>query len=498
MNPARPLEAPHRHRSARGMISRRRLPAIRRPTIGFVMRPQALQPASYSRSSSQPKGHPHGRCRSYRSRQRTAFPYVDFRSRQRGPGVGLAAATPARRKARSRKLADEGGYQRRCSQACQRARVARRFCVVRAPGFALPESAAGQGASVFDLASPLLNAARCTLTWHRRCLPALSGPSAIRAWLRRTRELLGWDWVAIAVRSSTTIPPPVSPETPMVMVCAGTGLRRPCFLQSARCRRHRYRGRPGLLLLRCDHPDFDLLYRDELADGRLPAWSACGPAFFKQPTAIGCSSASRSEGPRRRRASPQRHVYVCGDGKRLAPAGATPCRGSTMRGSALPAGRRSGVDRSIARPAATCTRGSPETLQGAVAAPCHEEFSSSLRPGASADGASRALPMAGLTAPPAHRLGQPIATATPRRNARRSEMVRPTSRSASGPFGLQAALRRRRRRCGCRSRSRHLCGHGAIDAPGPGFACCSVPLTSPCIGHGRWCRSHRWRSCCRA
>ena len=132
--------------------------------------------------------------------------------------------------------------------------------------------------------------------------------------------------VAIAARSSNDhFHPPASPETPMVMVCAGTGLAPfRGFLQERAMQAQNGRSvGPSLLFFGCDHPDVDFLYRDELE-----AWQAAGvvsvrPAFFRQPEGDVTFVQHRVWQDRadvaelfRRGAS----VYVCGDGRHMAPA----------------------------------------------------------------------------------------------------------------------------------------------------------------------------------
>jgi len=175
--------------------------------------------------------------------------------------------------------------------------------------------------------SPLWNAQRCTLTVAVVDAPALSGRGRYQGMASSyLANCTPGTRVAIAVRSSNDhFHPPASPETPMVMVCAGTGLSPfRGFLQERATQAQNGRSvGPSLLFFGCDHPDVDFLYRDELA-----AWEAAGvvsvrPAFYRQPQGDVTFVQHRVWQDRadvadlfRRGAS----VYVCGDGRHMAPA----------------------------------------------------------------------------------------------------------------------------------------------------------------------------------
>ncbi|MEP7300380.1 MAG: cytochrome P450 [Caldimonas sp.] len=175
--------------------------------------------------------------------------------------------------------------------------------------------------------SPLWNAQRCTLTVAVVDGPALSGQGRYQGMAStHLANCTPGTRVAIAVRSSNDhFQPPSSPATPMVMVCAGTGLAPfRGFLQerAVQAQNGRTVG-PALLFFGCDHPDVDFLYRDELA-----AWEAAGvvsvrPAFFKAPEGDVSFVQHRVWKDRADVADLFRkgaHVYVCGDGRRMAPA----------------------------------------------------------------------------------------------------------------------------------------------------------------------------------
>jgi cytochrome P450 / NADPH-cytochrome P450 reductase len=125
--------------------------------------------------------------------------------------------------------------------------------------------------------------------------------------------------------SNTHFHPPPAPETPIVMVCAGTGLApfRGFLQERAVQAANGQRVGRALLFFGCDHPDVDYLYRDELA-----AWEAAGvvsvrPAFSEAPEGDVSFVQHRVWQDRAELAELFRrgaHVYVCGDGRRMAPA----------------------------------------------------------------------------------------------------------------------------------------------------------------------------------
>lgn len=175
--------------------------------------------------------------------------------------------------------------------------------------------------------SPLWNAQRCTITVAVVDAPALSGQGRYQGMAStHLASCTPGTRVAIAVRSSNDhFHPPASPEMPMVMVCAGTGLAPfRGFLQERAVQAQNGRSVGlSLLFFGCDHPDVDFLYRDELA-----AWEADGvvsvrPAFYKAPEGDVTFVQHRVWKDRADVAELFRkgaHVYVCGDGRHMAPA----------------------------------------------------------------------------------------------------------------------------------------------------------------------------------
>ncbi len=175
--------------------------------------------------------------------------------------------------------------------------------------------------------SPLWNADRCTLTVAVVDAPALSGQGRFQGMASTfLANAAPGTRVAVAVRPSNDLfHPPSNPETPMIMACAGTGLAPfHGFLQERA--RQAQSGRTvgkALLFFGCDHPDVDYIYKDELA-----AWEAAGvvsvrPAYFKQPQGDVAFVQHRLWQDRADVAELFQQgatVYVCGDGRRMAPA----------------------------------------------------------------------------------------------------------------------------------------------------------------------------------
>ena len=175
--------------------------------------------------------------------------------------------------------------------------------------------------------TPLWNEAHCTLTLAVLETDALSGRGrhlgVASTYLAAAEP---GSRVPVAVRASHThFHPPASPETPIVMVCAGTGLAPfRGFVQERAIQAASGRPvGPALLFFGCDHPDVDYLYRDEFA-----AWEATGavsvrPAFSEAPEAGVRYVQDRLWQDRAdvaRLFQAGAHVYVCGDGRRMAPA----------------------------------------------------------------------------------------------------------------------------------------------------------------------------------
>ncbi|MET0342733.1 MAG: cytochrome P450 [Polyangiales bacterium] len=175
--------------------------------------------------------------------------------------------------------------------------------------------------------SPLGSATRCAL-----CIAVVDGParSGHGAYAGVASTYLAGaapgTRVAVAVRPSQRFfHPPEDPTTPMVMICAGTGIAPfRGFLEEralqARAGREVAR---SLLFFGCDHPDVDFLYRDELE-----AWQQLGivdvrPSFSAAPEGDVQFVQHRVWNDRADVAALFRAgavVYLCGDGHHMAPA----------------------------------------------------------------------------------------------------------------------------------------------------------------------------------
>ena len=175
--------------------------------------------------------------------------------------------------------------------------------------------------------SPLWKADHCTLTFSVLDAPAASGQGryvgVASSFLAHAEP---GTRIPVAVRPpNAAFHPPASPETPIIMACAGTGLAPfHGFLQERALQKaHGQKVGPALLFFGCDAPDVDFLYQDELK-----SWEDAGvvrvhPAFSHQPEAEAKYVQDRLWQDRHEVESLFRQnarIYVCGDGKRMAPA----------------------------------------------------------------------------------------------------------------------------------------------------------------------------------
>ncbi|MDM0019292.1 bifunctional cytochrome P450/NADPH--P450 reductase [Variovorax saccharolyticus] len=175
--------------------------------------------------------------------------------------------------------------------------------------------------------SPLANEAEASLTFAVVDAPALSGQGVFQGVASTyLAGLRAGDRLSVAVRPSQSgFHPPADPKTPIVMVCAGTGVAPfRGFLQERAWQKAAGREvGPALLFFGVDDPEVDYLYRGELA-----AWEAAGvvelrPAFSSRPEGDVVFVQHRVWQDRadigawfRRGAQ----FYVCGDGRHMAPA----------------------------------------------------------------------------------------------------------------------------------------------------------------------------------
>lgn len=132
------------------------------------------------------------------------------------------------------------------------------------------------------------------------------------------------DPVTVAVRPSQRgFRPPEDNSVPMVMVCAGSGIAPfRGFLQERAARKAAGASTgPALLFFGIRDPEIDYLHRDELE-----AWEGEGIVSVR----LACSSFSKAPYVQDRLWEDRRevenlfrqgaHVYVCGDGEKMAPA----------------------------------------------------------------------------------------------------------------------------------------------------------------------------------
>ncbi len=175
--------------------------------------------------------------------------------------------------------------------------------------------------------SPLVDPTQASLTLAVVDAPALSGrgrfSGVASGYLAR---LNAGDRFPVAVRPSQSgFHPPADPRTPIVMVCAGTGVAPfRGFLQERAAQQAAGRdvGR-ALLFFGVDHPEVDFLYREEFA-----AWAACGVvdlrmAFSALPQDGVVFVQDRVWQDRADISAMFRdgaQFFVCGDGRHMAPA----------------------------------------------------------------------------------------------------------------------------------------------------------------------------------
>lgn len=184
--------------------------------------------------------------------------------------------------------------------------------------------------------SPRWSPDHCTLTVAILDEPALSGLGRYYGvasnYLAQSRP---GTKIAVTVRpSQAAFHPPASLETPIILVCAGTGIApfrgflEERALQTAQAAEtdgtsSEVKLGPALLFFGCAAPDVDFLYRDELE-----AWERAGlvsvrPAFSRRPGLGGKYVQDRLW---RERADVIELVkagatlYLCGDGQQMAPA----------------------------------------------------------------------------------------------------------------------------------------------------------------------------------
>lgn len=175
--------------------------------------------------------------------------------------------------------------------------------------------------------SPRADPTHCTLTVAIVDANAWSGQGRFHgtcsSYLARLRP---GDSVAVAIRTpNVPFHPPASNATPMVLLCAGTGLAPfRGFLQERALRQAQgEKTGPALLFFGCDHPDVDFLYRDELAQWEKAGVVQVRPAFFRQPDGEVTFVQHRlwkERGEVKALLDQGGVLFLCGDGLRMAPA----------------------------------------------------------------------------------------------------------------------------------------------------------------------------------
>lgn len=176
--------------------------------------------------------------------------------------------------------------------------------------------------------SPRWSTDHATVTVAVLTAPALSGngtyEGAASTYLAGARP---GSTVAVAVRASNgAFHPPDTLAVPLVMVCAGTGIAPfRGFLQdrALAAREQDTVPAPALLFFGCDHPDADHLYRDELAEWTEQGIVEVHAAYSAAPESGVRYVQDRLWAERDRVIDLVRGgaiFYVCGDGRRMAPA----------------------------------------------------------------------------------------------------------------------------------------------------------------------------------
>ena len=175
--------------------------------------------------------------------------------------------------------------------------------------------------------SPLADPRRCTLTVAVLDAPAWSGNGPFRGTCSNHLARLepGETFYGSITSPNTPFRLPDDPAAPVLMIAAGTGIApfRGFVEERALLAARGERLGAAELFFGCDHPEVDFLYRDELA-----AWQERGavyvrPAYFKQEHDGVMFVQHRLWRDRERvieLLEGAARIYVCGDGKRMAPA----------------------------------------------------------------------------------------------------------------------------------------------------------------------------------
>jgi cytochrome P450/NADPH-cytochrome P450 reductase len=175
--------------------------------------------------------------------------------------------------------------------------------------------------------SPLWSAAHCTITVALVGGPAWSGQGAYQGvasnYLAHARPGMK---IAVTTRpSQAAFHLPETLATPIIMVAAGSGIAPFRGFVQERAIRAAEEGTPGeaLLFFGCDDPDVDFLYRDELQEWEKEGIVKLRPAFCKAPDGGVTYVQHRLWQDRvkvMKLMDQGARIYVCGDGKAMAPA----------------------------------------------------------------------------------------------------------------------------------------------------------------------------------
>lgn len=175
--------------------------------------------------------------------------------------------------------------------------------------------------------SPLWNPEHATLTVAVVNAPAFSGHGRYQGVASSyLAGLQPGDHVPVAVRpSNTRFHPPADPKTPIIMICAGSGIAPfRGFLQERAAQKASGQDvGPALLFFGATAPEMDYLYRDELAEWQRSGVVEVLTAFSARPEGEIMFVQHRVWAERRRIETLFRQgaiVFVCGDGKHMAPA----------------------------------------------------------------------------------------------------------------------------------------------------------------------------------
>ena len=175
--------------------------------------------------------------------------------------------------------------------------------------------------------SPLANPKRCTVTVAVVGAPAWSGLGKYEGVASNffAKSPVGGVLPVATRPSKGSFRLPESLQTPIIMVGAGTGLAPfRGFIQerSIRAERGESFGK-ALLYFGCDHPDVDYIYRDELEKWQAQGVVQIRPTFCHKPQNGHQYVQHRiltEKAEILTLLSQDAHVFVCGDGNRMAPA----------------------------------------------------------------------------------------------------------------------------------------------------------------------------------